>query len=95
VKIIKRRNEHERTGSTKKVRALKHRRSRSTHKLTWDHHGKHARREAAWKRERRRGLNRHSSESMQRIVITTTVPETHEYVHFYDDHSPFKFRDSL
>lgn len=53
---IKRRNEHERVKLTRKVRALKHRRSRSTwfNAVTYDKKGRHARREAAWRRECRR-----------------------------------------
>jgi hypothetical protein len=56
MKIIKRRHEHERVKSTKKVRALKHRRSRSTHwrAMTPDNHGKHAHRHAVWRKESRR-----------------------------------------
>jgi hypothetical protein len=44
---------HERTGPTRKVRALKHRRSRSLQPMTPDHHGKHKRREKAWRKEQR------------------------------------------
>lgn len=47
------RYEHERTGKTGKVRHLKKRRSRTPYPMTYDHHGKHMRRMAAWKKNKR------------------------------------------
>jgi hypothetical protein len=101
---------HEKTSRVRKVRCFKHRRSRSLHKLTHDYHGRHARRNAAWKRERRRhrgnkpepgkGVTSTQLGSLlaldfskaELMAAVTYTPEP--YKHFYDDHSPFKFREN-
>lgn len=52
--LTKIRHEHEKVGATRKVRAMKKRRSRSLSPMTYDKNGKHARHERLWREERKR-----------------------------------------
>lgn len=86
------RHVHERIGATRKVRALKHRRSRAgwDRACYWEKDCASSRAVRRWKHEqRRKGHLRHSSERMPTVTITAPRP----WEHFYDPHSPFQFRE--